>query len=57
MAEKNKGGRPTDNPKPHKVTARLTDEGLKILDTYCEKERINRPEGIRQAIDNLKDKE
>lgn len=55
MAEKKKMGRPTDEPKPHKVSARLTDEGLKILDDYCEKKNINRPEGIRQAITHLKE--
>lgn len=55
LAEKNKGGRPTDNPKPHKVSARLTDEGFKTLDNYCQKKQINHPEGIRQAINRLKD--
>lgn len=56
MAEKKKMGRPTNDPKPHKVTARLNDEGLKILDDYCKSKDICRPEGIRQAINHLKDK-
>lgn len=55
MAEKKKMGRPTDDPKPHKVSARLTDAGLKILDDYCQQKHINHPEGIRQAINRLKD--
>lgn len=55
MTEKKKMGRPTDDPKPHKVSARLNDEGLKILDDYCKRKNINHPEGIRQAIYHLKD--
>lgn len=57
MTEKKKMGRPTDNPKPHKITARLNDEGLKILDDYCKKRNICRPEGIRNAVYHLKDEE
>ena len=57
MAEKKMMGRPTDDPKPHKVSARLNDEGLKTLDDYCKRKNICRPEGIRQAINHLKDKE
>ena len=55
MTEKKKMGRPTDDPKPHKITARLNDEGLKILDDYCERKNIRRPEGIRRAVARLKD--
>ena len=55
MTEKKKMGRPTDEPKPHKVSARLTDAGFQTLDDYCQKKQINHPEGIRQAIDRLKD--
>ena len=57
LTEKKKMGRPTDDPKPHKITARLNDETLKILDNYCKKKSINRPEGIREAVYRLKDKE
>ena len=57
MTEKKKMGRPTDDPKPHKITARLNEEGLKILDDYCERKNIGRPEGIRRAVARLKDEE
>lgn len=56
MTEKKKMGRPTDELKPHKVSARLSDETLKTLDDYCKRHSIGRPEGIRQAINHLKDK-
>ena len=48
-------GRPTENPKPHKLTVRLDDEGLSILDGYCEKKNVTRMEGIRRGVHRLKD--
>ena len=54
MTDRKKMGRPTDEPKPYKVSARLTEEGYKILDDYCQQKNINHPEGIRQAIYHLK---
>lgn len=48
-------GRPTTNPKPHKLTVRLDNTGLEILDNYCQKKNITRMEGIRQGIYRLKD--
>jgi len=48
-------GRPTENPKPHKLTVRLDNEGLKILDDYCEKKKVKRMEGIRHGVHRLKD--
>ena len=56
LTEKKKMGRPTDDPKPNKVSAWVSDETLEILDEYCEKKQIRRPEGVRQAINHLKDK-
>lgn len=50
-----KMGRPTDNPKPHKLTVRLDDTGLEILDAYCAKNQVTRMEGIRQGVYKLKD--
>ena len=50
-------GRPTDNPKPHKLTVRLDDRGLEILDNYCRKNNITRMEGIRQGIYKLDDEQ
>ena len=55
LTEKNKGGRPTDEPKPHRLSTRVSDETFHILDDYCKKRKINHPEGVRQAINRLKD--
>ncbi|WP_159449053.1 MULTISPECIES: hypothetical protein [Oscillospiraceae] len=55
MVEKKKMGRPTDEQKPHRLSTRVSDRTMKILDDYCRKRKINHPEGVRQAIDRLKD--
>lgn len=46
-------GRPTDNPKPYKVTARLDEESKRILDAYCEQESVTQMEAVRQGIKKL----
>lgn len=51
-----KMGRPTDDPKPIKVTARINEETLNILKTYCKKKNITQAQGIRDGIHFLKDK-
>lgn len=51
-----KMGRPTDNPKQHKVTVRLDDESKAILDKYCEQENIEKGEAVRRGIKCLKSK-
>ena len=56
LSDKPKMGRPTDNPKPNKLTVRVSDESLQTLDDYCEKKQIGRADGIRDAIDGLKNK-
>jgi len=50
-----KMGRPTDNPKPHKVTVRLDEESNTILNEYCQKHSIPKMEGVRRGIKKLKD--
>lgn len=50
-----KMGRPTDNPKPYRVNARLDAESKEILDAYIEQEKITAMEGVRRAIKKLKD--
>lgn len=57
MPEKKKMGRPTDNPKQTQFSVRFDDETLSILDDYCEKNSLSRPEGIRKAVRKLKKKE
>jgi len=51
-----KMGRPTDNPKPHRLDIRVSDEELHILDDYCNRKGKKRPEGIRDGIRGLKNK-
>ena len=49
-------GRPTDNPKVERITVRLDNESVDILDKYCEQEKIKeRSEAIRIGIKKLKD--
>ena len=52
MAEK-KLGRPTDNPKPFRIHARIDAECKKILDAYMEQENVPAMEAIRRAIKKL----
>lgn len=54
MAAK-KMGRPTSNPKPHKIDLRVDDTTLEILDRYCKKNDVERSEAIRMAIKKLDD--
>ena len=49
-------GRPTQNPKNDRVTVRLDEETKKILESYCEKENVDKAEGVRRGIKCLKDK-
>ncbi len=45
-----KRGRPVEtNPK----NIRVTKEGLRILDEYCERKGIRRPQGLRDGIKAL----
>ncbi|MCR2047902.1 ribbon-helix-helix protein, CopG family [Acetatifactor muris] len=46
-------GRPTDNPKPYKITVRLDEKSKKILDSYCENNGTNQMEAVRRAIEKL----
>ena len=49
-------GRPTDNPKGTQIAVRFDEETLKILDDYCNKEKVSRAEGTRRAVRKLKRK-
>lgn len=49
-------GRPTDNPKSNSIHIRLDSDSKKILDAYCEQEKITRAEGTRQGIKMLESK-
>ncbi len=49
-------GRPTDEPKPFKIDVRVSKQDLDILDSYCKRKDKTRPESVREAIRNLKNK-
>ena len=46
-------GRPTDNPKQERITVRLDSQSSKILQEYCEQEKIERAEAIRRGLKKL----
>ena len=52
MPEK-KMGRPTDNPKTTQFSIRFDEDTLRILDDFCAKEKITRPQGVRIAVRKL----
>ena len=49
-------GRPTDNPRPNKLSVRISDEDKQILETYCEENQVNRTEAISRGIKKLVEK-
>lgn len=52
-----KRGRPIEeNPKNIRLDVRITQEELDILDSYCERRGIKRPQGLRDGIRALEDK-
>ena len=48
-------GRPTDNPKPYKITVRIYEKGKQILDKFCEQKNVNQNEAIRRGILRLEE--
>ena len=46
-------GRPTENPKPNKISVRISDEDKKTLEEYCEREKVNKTEAISRGIKKL----
>lgn len=48
-------GRPTDNPRPNKLSIRISDADKDLLEKYCERENVNKTEAISRGI-NLLDK-
>lgn len=45
-----KMGRPTDNPKPYKITVRLDNDSHEIIQRYCKQENIEKGEAIRRGV-------
>lgn len=54
MPKKQRGRPTTDNPKNLRVDVRLTQEESEILDEYCQRKGISRPQGLRDGIKVLK---
>ena len=48
-------GRPTDNPRPNKLSIRISDADKELLENYCERENVNKTKAISRGI-NLLDK-
>lgn len=46
-------GRPTDNPRPNKISIRISNEDKQILEDYCEQESVNKTEAISRGIKRL----
>lgn len=53
MGEKKKMGRPTENPRPHKISIRINEKSKETLEMYCEKYDVNMTEAIERAIKKL----
>lgn len=49
-----KRGRPVEvNPKNIRLDVRITKEELEILDDYCKRKNVKRPQGLRDGIKAL----
>ena len=46
-------GRPSDNPRPNKLSIRISDRSKQILKEYCEAQQVNRTEAIERGIGKL----
>lgn len=46
-------GRPTDNPKNNKITVRLDEESTRIMNAYCEQEKVEKGEAVRRGLKKL----
>ncbi len=46
-------GRPTSNPRPHKISIRINDESKEILERYCSQNNVNKTEAIERGIKKL----
>ena len=51
----NKRGRPTDNPKLHRIAVKMDNETKSILDAYCIQEKVNQMEAARRGIRKLRE--
>ncbi|MCL2851930.1 MAG: hypothetical protein FWE20_02685 [Defluviitaleaceae bacterium] len=56
MSDKKNVGRPfAENPKSQKLTVRVDNSEIRILDDYCQRENVSRADGVRNGIRLLQD--
>lgn len=48
-----KMGRPTNDPKPYKITVRVGDNEKEILENYTTQEDVTQMEAVRRGIKKL----
>ena len=46
-------GRPTDNPRPNKISIRISDSDKELLEKYCQQQSVNKTEAISRGIQKL----
>lgn len=46
-------GRPSDNPRINKISIRIDNDHHKILESYCERNKINKTGAISNGIEKL----
>ena len=56
MPDKKRGRPFAEKPRDIRLDVRVTKEELKILDDYCERKGIKRPQGLRDGIKALENK-
>lgn len=49
-------GRPTINPRRNKISIRISDDDMAILENYCKKNEVNKTEAISRGIKKLEEK-
>lgn len=50
-----KMGRPTNNPRPYKISIRINEKSKQILERYCLQKSVNKTEAIECGIGKLED--
>lgn len=48
-------GRPTDNPKPYRMTVKYDEECKEILEKYCKQKGVKKMQAARLGIKKLAD--
>jgi len=56
MLQKKRGRPVKDNPKNIRLDIRMTKDELQILDEYCQRKGVKRPQGLRDGIKMLEHK-